>query len=134
VSRKYPKLISTWTLAYLTDITDLCHCFFRKIFSNSVTVRRPRTDAARSEKHTFQEHNNAQTPAPNSSSSSRGPLKLPFSECPASFKGVKRSESELDNLPSSSAKVKNEWSYTSTAPLCPHGLDRHHDISDLYTN
>ena len=31
---------------------------------------------------------------------------------------------EFDQLTPSSAKVKNEWSYTSTSPLCVHDVDR----------
>jgi hypothetical protein len=37
-------------------------------------------------------------------------------------RGVKRSESETDHSPPSSAKVKNEWSYTSTPPIRLHGV------------
>jgi len=31
---------------------------------------------------------------------------------------------EVDQSLPSSAKVKNEWSYTSTPPTCLHGMDR----------
>jgi hypothetical protein len=37
---------------------------------------------------------------------------------------VKWPEREADHLPTSSAKVKNEWSYTSTPPICLHGMYR----------
>jgi len=40
-----------------------------------------------------------------------------------------RPKLDVDLLPVSSAKVKNEWSYTSAPPMCLHGLDR-----DKYTN
>jgi hypothetical protein len=41
-----------------------------------------------------------------------------------SFPGVKRPGSEVNHSPSSSADIKNEWSYTSTPPLCVHGMDK----------
>jgi hypothetical protein len=31
---------------------------------------------------------------------------------------------EVDRPPQSSAEVKNEWSYSSTPPICFHGVDR----------
>ena len=37
--------------------------------------------------------------------------------------GVKRLEREVNHVPSSSAEVKNEWSYTSTPYICLHGVD-----------
>jgi len=37
---------------------------------------------------------------------------------------VKCPELKVDHLTVSSAKVKNEWSYTSTAPLCLHVVNR----------
>jgi hypothetical protein len=39
------------------------------------------------------------------------------------FLGGKRPERYVDHSPSSSAKVKNERSYTSTHPICLHGTD-----------
>jgi hypothetical protein len=39
-----------------------------------------------------------------------------------SFSGVKRPGSEADHSPPSSAEVKNAWSYTSTPPICLHGV------------
>ena len=36
---------------------------------------------------------------------------------------VKRLEREVNHVPSSSAEVKNEWSYTSTPYTCLHGVD-----------
>jgi hypothetical protein len=36
--------------------------------------------------------------------------------------GVKHLGHETDHLSSSSAKVKNAWSYTSTPPICLHGM------------
>jgi hypothetical protein len=37
---------------------------------------------------------------------------------------VKRLVHDFDHLPLSSAEVKNEWSYSSTLPICLHGVDR----------
>jgi hypothetical protein len=46
-----------------------------------------------------------------------GPTQRPIQWVPGSFpRGVKRPECEVDNSPTSSAKVKNEWSYNSTHP------------------
>jgi len=42
------------------------------------------------------------------------------------FPWVKRSRSEVNHSPRSSAEVKDKWSYTSTPPICLHGLDREH--------
>jgi hypothetical protein len=39
-----------------------------------------------------------------------------------SFPGVKQLGHEADHSPSSSGKVKNAWSYTSTPPICLHGM------------
>jgi len=36
--------------------------------------------------------------------------------------GVKRPGLEEDSSPPSSFKVKNAWSYTSTVPICLHGM------------
>jgi hypothetical protein len=36
--------------------------------------------------------------------------------------GVKRPRHEADHSPSTSAGVKNAWSYTSTPPICLHGM------------
>jgi hypothetical protein len=37
---------------------------------------------------------------------------------------VKRPGRDVDHSPPSNAEVKNEWSSTSTAPTCLHGVDR----------
>jgi hypothetical protein len=37
---------------------------------------------------------------------------------------VKRLGHKLNHSPPSSAEVKNEWSYTSTHPICLHGKDK----------
>jgi hypothetical protein len=136
VSRKYPILISTWTLAYLTDIHDICHCFFRNLshLTDCQASSYRRCTVRYTDISVTQQSTNSSAILLNSSSSSQGPLSLPFSGYPASFKGVKRSERELDNLPSFSAKVKDECSYTSTASVSPYCLDRHHEISELYIN
>jgi hypothetical protein len=36
--------------------------------------------------------------------------------------GVKQQEREADHSPTSSAEVKNSWSYTSTHPIRLHGV------------
>jgi hypothetical protein len=36
--------------------------------------------------------------------------------------GIKRPGREADHSPPSSAEVKNAWSYTSTPPICLHGV------------
>ena len=41
-----------------------------------------------------------------------------------SFPGTKWLRHEVNHSPPSSAKVKNEWSCTSTPPICLHGVDR----------
>ena len=38
--------------------------------------------------------------------------------------GVKRQGREVDHSPPFGTEVKNEWSYTSTPPVCLHGVDR----------
>jgi hypothetical protein len=46
-----------------------------------------------------------------------GPAQPPIQGVPGALSlGVKQLGCEADHLPSSSAKVKNEWSYTSTPP------------------
>jgi len=40
------------------------------------------------------------------------------------FPGVKRPGREVNQSPPTSAKAKNEWSYTSSPPLRLHGVDR----------
>jgi hypothetical protein len=39
-----------------------------------------------------------------------------------SFLGGKWPGCDVDHSPSSKAEVKNEWSYTSTLPICLHGM------------
>jgi hypothetical protein len=41
-----------------------------------------------------------------------------------SFLGVNQPGREDNNLPTSSSKVKNEWSYTSDLRTCLHGMDK----------
>ena len=41
-----------------------------------------------------------------------------------SFPRVKLPVHEVDHPPSSSAEVKDEWSYTSSPPVCLHDVDR----------
>ena len=40
------------------------------------------------------------------------------------FPGVRRPERDADHSPPSNAEVKNEWGYSSTPPICFHGVDR----------
>ena len=40
------------------------------------------------------------------------------------FPGVKQAGHEVNDLPPSSSKIENEWSYTSTPPIYLHGVDR----------
>ena len=48
-----------------------------------------------------------------------GPTELPIQMVTGcSFLGVKRPERETDRTLPSSAKVKNDWSYTTTLPVC----------------
>ena len=37
---------------------------------------------------------------------------------------VKQSEREVSHSPPSRAKVKNEWTHTSTPPICLHGVEK----------
>ena len=41
-----------------------------------------------------------------------------------SFPEIKKLEHEADHSNPSSAQVQNEWSYTSTPPVCIHGVER----------
>jgi len=54
----------------------------------------------------------------------RGSPRLLFNGYRGSFSGIKRPVSEVDHLPTFSVEVKNGWSYTSTPPICIHGVDR----------
>jgi hypothetical protein len=49
---------------------------------------------------------------------------LPFDGYRGPFTGVKRSVFEGRHSPQSSDEIKNEWIYTSTPPICFHGVDR----------
>jgi hypothetical protein len=52
-----------------------------------------------------------------------GHTKPPIQWVPGALSlGVKRPGREADHSPPSSAKVKNAWSYTSTPPICLHGM------------
>jgi len=52
-----------------------------------------------------------------------GPNQPPFQWVPGVLTPeVKWTVREVDHSPPSSADVKNEWSYTSTSPIRPHGL------------
>jgi hypothetical protein len=52
-----------------------------------------------------------------------GPTKPPIQWMPGALSlGVKRPGREADHSPPTIAKVKNMWSYTSTLPICPHGV------------
>jgi hypothetical protein len=60
----------------------------------------------------------------NVQNASGAPLTFLFNGYRSSFLGVVRPERDTDHLPSSSGKVKNKCSYTSTPPVCLHGMDR----------
>jgi hypothetical protein len=52
-----------------------------------------------------------------------GPIRPPIQWVPrAPSLGVKRPGREADHSPTSSAEVKNSWSYTSTPPIHLHGM------------
>jgi len=53
-----------------------------------------------------------------------GPPNLLFNEHPGTCPGVKRPGRKVDYLPPPSVEMKNEWSYTSTPPICLCGVDR----------
>jgi len=48
-----------------------------------------------------------------------------------SIPGVKRPGRNSGHSPPSSAEVKNEWSYTSTLPVCPHVVGRDIFLPDV---
>ena len=50
------------------------------------------------------------------------PSRLIFNGYQSSFTGVKWSGRDVDHL--TSANVKNEWSCTSSPPICHHGVGR----------
>jgi hypothetical protein len=54
----------------------------------------------------------------------RGPPSLLLHRYRISFPGVKRLGGDSGHWPPSSAEVKNEWSYASTPPVCPHVVGR----------
>jgi hypothetical protein len=52
-----------------------------------------------------------------------GPTQPPIQWVPGVLSlGVKRPGRETDHLPPSSAEIKNVWSFTSTPPICLHGM------------
>jgi hypothetical protein len=52
-----------------------------------------------------------------------GPTQPPIQWVPGALSlGVKRPGHEADHSPPSSAEVKNAWGYTSTPPICLHGV------------
>ena len=53
-----------------------------------------------------------------------GPLQPPVRWYRGSFPEVKRSGRDVDQSHPSSAETKNEWSYTSTLPICLHDVGR----------
>ena len=50
----------------------------------------------------------------------------PFNGCRGSIQGLKRPGREVDDLPLSKDEVRNKWIYTSTPPVCLHGMNRDH--------
>jgi len=53
-----------------------------------------------------------------------GPIQPPVRWYRGSYPEVKRSGRDVDQSHPSSAETKNEWSYTSTPPICLHGVGR----------
>jgi hypothetical protein len=52
-----------------------------------------------------------------------GPTQPPIQWVPGALSlGIKQPGHKADCSPPSSAKVKNVWSYTSTPPICLHGM------------
>jgi hypothetical protein len=47
-----------------------------------------------------------------------GPIQPLFSGCSGSSPGIKRPGRDVDHSPPSRTEVKNEWSFTSTTPVC----------------
>ena len=60
-----------------------------------------------------------------------GPPSFLFSWYQRSFPGFKRSGSDVVYWRPSSDEVENEWSYTSTPPMCLHGVGRDNFTFDL---
>jgi hypothetical protein len=52
-----------------------------------------------------------------------GPQILLFTGYRCYFPGIKRPGLDVDRSPPSNAEVKNEWSYTSTPPICLYDVD-----------
>jgi hypothetical protein len=53
-----------------------------------------------------------------------GLTSLLFDGYRGSFLGLQWPGGEVNPTPPSSAKVKHEWSYTSSPPMCLYGVDR----------
>jgi hypothetical protein len=53
----------------------------------------------------------------------RGPPSILFNGSQGYFPFLKWLRYELNHTPPSVAEVKNEWSYTSTLPICLHVVD-----------
>jgi len=51
-----------------------------------------------------------------------GPSQPPVQWAPGLLPRVKWLEREADHSPSFSTKAKNTWLYTSTSPICLHGM------------
>ena len=54
---------------------------------------------------------------------SSGATQSPIQWAPGFFPRVKWPERDVDSWPPYRALVRNEWSYTSTPPMCLHGVD-----------
>ena len=79
---------------------------------------RTRLRAGRSELHIPVEGGNVSTnyPVP-----VRDPPSVLFDSYLCSFSGIKRQRCKFN--PQTSDEFKNEWTYTSIPPTCPHGVD-----------
>jgi len=58
-----------------------------------------------------------------------GHTHLPIQRLPGSFPGVNLPVREVNHTPSPNAEVKNEWNYTSTLSVYPHGVVRENVIN-----
>jgi len=61
------------------------------------------------------------------------PWSLIFDGINGYYPGKKWPGCDLNYWPESSARVKNEWSYTSSPPKCLHGVDREIKLDLIFT-
>jgi hypothetical protein len=61
------------------------------------------------------------------------PTQPAVQQVPEFFLRIKGPGHEVDHLPPSSAEVKNEWSCTSTPPICLYVVERNNFVFTLLT-